>query len=141
MTRNTYEKLCQYLYCSDVPHEENDTVQNIKDFVDTLKDNFKRMFTPGQSFTVEEALIKSSGKFVWKQYVPEVTNWGIKLMCLCDSVTGYCLNFQICEARSTNAELPQPFGLGYAVVMDLMKEHTFKKPSMSMLMISSHLSH
>ncbi|XP_041455728.1 piggyBac transposable element-derived protein 4-like [Lytechinus variegatus] len=125
MTKNRYEKLSQYLHCSNVrqPVEENDKVHKVSNFIKTLQRNFPLMFVPGQSLSVDEAMIKFNGRLSWKQYMPpKPTKWGIKLWCLCDSVTGYCLAFQVYTGRAVNQQEVQTFGLGYTVVMGLMRE-------------------
>ncbi|XP_063971496.1 piggyBac transposable element-derived protein 4-like [Lytechinus pictus] len=129
MTKNRYEKLCQYLHCSNVRerHEEDDKIHKVRDFVNVLQDNFSSMFVPGQTLSVDEAMIKYNGRLAWKQYMPKKpTKWGIKLWCLCDSKTGYCLTFQVYTGRGMDAELVQQFGLGYTVVMGLLNQYLLR---------------
>ena len=47
--------------------------------------------------------------------------WGIKLWCLCDANTGYCLVFSVYTGSSESAGAN--LDLGYRVVMSLMRRH------------------
>ena len=51
------------------------------------------------------------------------TKWGIKLWFSCDAVTGYCLNFDVYTGRGDNVEAVREFGLGYYVVMNLLRNY------------------
>ena len=52
-------------------------------------------------------------------YIPKKpVRWGIRIWCLCDSLTGYCLAFNV----YTGIEGCVPDDLGYRVVMDLMSD-------------------
>eukprot|EP00057_Strongylocentrotus_purpuratus_P012197 XP_011666671.1 PREDICTED: uncharacterized protein LOC100888306 [Strongylocentrotus purpuratus] len=83
------------------------------------------MFVPGRSLSIDEAMIKYNGRLSWKQYMPKkpTIKWGIKLWCLCDSATAYCLAFQVYTGCGINALLVQEFGLCYTVVMGLMNRY------------------
>lgn len=65
-------------------------------------------------FVYWEAMIIFDGRLGWKQYMPKKPiKWGIKIWCLFDSLTGYCLAFSM---KNENEEK----GLAL-VVMDLMR--------------------
>ncbi len=123
LSRSRYEKLCQYLHCSNVNiPAENDRLNKVRNLITTLQGNFKSQFTPGCCLSVDEAMIKYNGRLVRKQYMPrKPTKWGIKLWFLCDAKTGYCLNFEVYTGRGNNPHVVQGFGLGYTVVMNLMR--------------------
>ena len=53
-----------------------------------------------------------------KQYI---VKWGIKLWCLCEAHTGYCLAFTVHTGAA--AEDDANMDLGYRVVMKLMRRH------------------
>ena len=50
--------------------------------------------------------------------------WGIKLWCLCDSVTGYCLAFKVYTGSEGTTQEEKDLGVGYCVVMNLMGNWT-----------------
>lgn len=57
MTKNRYEKLCQYFHSINVrgDHDENDKIHKVRNFVNILQENFPNMFVPGRK-TVLEAI-------------------------------------------------------------------------------------
>ena len=74
-------------------------------------------------------MIRFDGRLAWKQYMPKKpVKWGIKLWCLCDANTGYCLEFSV----YTGAMAVVPgnpavnLDLGYRVVMELMRHHLLR---------------
>ena len=58
-------------------------------------------------------------------HAQKITKWGMKLWCLCDSVTGYCLNFDIYTGRGSNLDPVREFGLGYYVVMNVLRNYMY----------------
>jgi hypothetical protein len=127
MTRSRFEKLCQYFHCSNPaePIDADDKLHKVRPLVTVLKENFHRMFVPGRDLSVDEAMIKFDGRLGWKQYMPKKPiKWGIKLWCLCDSKTGYCLAFNVYTGADGNEEVRQ-LGLAYSVVMELLRNHLF----------------
>jgi len=64
--------------------------------LDVVGEHFSKFYKPGCALSIDEAMIKFDGRLSWKQYMPKnPTKWGMKLWCLCDSVTGYCLKFDV----------------------------------------------
>ncbi|XP_033624325.1 piggyBac transposable element-derived protein 4-like [Asterias rubens] len=124
LSRNRYEKLCQYLSCSNanIP-TENDHRNKVSNIIDKLRQNFKLNFTPGCCLSVEEAVIKQNGKLLWKQYIPKQSRKrGIRLWFLCDCLTGYCLNFEVYTGRGNHPSTVQEHGLGYSVAMNVLQD-------------------
>ncbi|KAK6177150.1 hypothetical protein SNE40_015310 [Patella caerulea] len=122
MSRRRYESLSRYLHITD-PNNENkeDKLCKARPFIDTLQDKFPKLFGPGPALSIDEAMIKYNGRIKWKQYMPKKpTKWGMKLWCLCDASTGYCLKFDVYTGRS-DEDAPDK-GLAYQVVMGLMEK-------------------
>ena len=45
-------------------------------------------------------MIKFDGMLLWKQYMPKKpVRWGIKIWCLCDSLKGYGLAFNVLTGK------------------------------------------
>ena len=79
-------------------------------------------FAPSRDLSVDEAMIRFDGRLAWKQYIPKKpVKWGMKLWCLCDANTGYCLEFSVYTGSSEIAGAK--LDLGYRVVMSLMRRH------------------
>lgn len=121
MSRRRYEKLSKYVHLTDPNVEDaNDKLGKVRPFIKLLKQKFRALLTPGVALTVDEAMIKFNGRLSWKQYMPKKpTKWGIKVWCLCDAASGYCLDFQIYTGKDAGNPddargLP---GLAYRVVM------------------------
>jgi len=57
---------------------------------------FRLYYAPCQYLSFDESMVSFKGKLKFKFYVPsKPTKWGIKIHTLCDSESGYCLNFEI----------------------------------------------
>ena len=58
-------------------------------------------FAPSRDLSIDEAMIRFDGRLAWKQYMPKKpVKWGMKLWCLCDANTGYCLEFSLYTGSS-----------------------------------------
>ncbi|XP_050413604.2 piggyBac transposable element-derived protein 4-like [Patella vulgata] len=128
MGRQRYEKLFRYFHCSNpvLPVDPDDKLAKVRTFLTVLQENFPRMFTPGRNLSVDEAMIAFNGRLSWKQYMPKKpVKWGIKLWCLCDSETGYCLAFYPYTGAGGGDEVLN-LGLGYTVVMTVMREYLLR---------------
>ena len=124
MTRNRFEKLCKYHHCA-LPADEDraDRLTKVRPLIALCQQNFAFVFDPHRDLSVDEAMIAFNGRLSWKQYMPKKpVKWGIKLWCLCDANTGYCVAFRV----YTGTEVDAPhlnLDLGYRVTMDLMDSH------------------
>ena len=91
-----------------------------------LQETFPKLLRPWKNLSVDEAMIKFDGRLLWKQYLPKKpVRWGIKIWCLCDSLTGYCLAFNVYTGREGDV-VADDLGLGYRVVMGLMSDYLYK---------------
>ena len=71
------------------------------------------------NISVDEAMIRFDGRLSCKQYMPKKpVKWGIKMWCLCDANTGYCIAFNVYTGRNEGQAVN--LDLGYKVVMRLM---------------------
>ena len=58
--------------------------------------NWRKMYSPGRDLAVDECLVPFKGRTKLKKYMPAKPHkWGVKLWCLCKSVTGYTYNWII----------------------------------------------
>lgn len=122
MSRNRFEKICQYFQCSS-GGDRADKLSKVSPFIQVLQENFPKLLVPWPALSVDEAMIKFNGRLQWKQYMPKKTvKWGIKIWCLCDSMTGYCLAFNIYIGKNN----VDGRGLAHRVVMNLMRDYLGK---------------
>ena len=65
---------------------------------------------------------KAEARFSFHQYIlNKPTIWGLKLWCMCDSHNGYTCKFSV--YRGKHGEVRSENGLGYDVVMSLMRSY------------------
>ena len=63
-------------------------------------------------------MVKFKGRLSFRQYLPmKPIKWGVKLWTLCESETGYTVNFQVYTGQEQRRV---EHGLGYRVVMDMV---------------------
>ena len=68
----------------------------MRPFLNTLERNFQKLYSPNQCLSIYEDKIAYKGRFSFKHYLPsKPTKYGIKFFAICDSVTGYCMRFEI----------------------------------------------
>ena len=123
MPRQRYEKLCQFLHCS-IPDQENrdDKLAKVRPLISLCERQFPARFQPSKDVSIDEAMIRFDGRLSRKQYMPKKpVKWGLKLWCLCDSATGYCVGFSVYTGAST--EETYGLDLGYRVVLSLMRNY------------------
>ena len=122
MSRGRYEKLCQFVHCSFAAQEDRaDKLSKVRPLITLCQENFRRCYAPGRDLAVDEAMIAFDGRLAWKQYMPKKpVKWGMKLWCLCEATSGYCLAFTVYTGAETGVDAVT-HDLGYRVVMKLME--------------------
>ena len=71
-------------------------IDMVKTAMCVLQENVLKLLRPWKNLSVGEAMIKFDGMLLWKQYMPKKpVRWGIKIWCLCDSLKGYGLAFNV----------------------------------------------
>ena len=127
MTRKRFEKLSQYIHCSIAADEDaGDKLAKVRPLITLCETNFRLCFGPSQNLSVDEAMIQFDGRLSWKQYMPKKpVKWGLKLWCLCDSDTGYCVAFNVYIGSNRDNQQAN-LDLGYRVVMGLMPNYLNK---------------
>ena len=131
-SRHRFFGLMQFFHVVD-PLTENpqDRLRKIRYLYDHLKMASRQLMIPYQVLSVDERMIRSKGRFIFKQYLPKKpTKWGVKMFALCDVKTSYLLDFNIYTGQeehdnglnaSTNAVLSLCNGLdhqGYVMYTD-----------------------
>ena len=73
-----------------------DRLGKIRPVLNHLQSRFSAVYTPGQDFVIDEAMIKFQGRSSMKQYMPmKPTKRGIKVWVLADSTNGYFSRMKI----------------------------------------------
>ena len=123
MSRTRYEKLSQYMHCSVAANEvAGDKLAKVRPIITLCEQSFARCFVPSQNVSVDEAMIRFDRRISWKQYMPKKpVKWEIKLWCLCDANTGYCIALNGYTGR--NEDQAVNLDLGYKVVMRVIRNY------------------
>ena len=89
---------------------------------DTFLSNvFQAIYIPTRDLSVDEQMIGTKSRISFIQYMTKKPKkFGIKIWALSESVSGYCLQFQIYTGKIDNKSEK---GLGLRVVLDLMSPY------------------
>ena len=78
----------------------------------------QKCYTPQQSVSVDERMVKCKGRAPFRQYLPKKpVKWGFKVFALCDSSCGVLCDFEVYTGQAEAGE-----GLTHAVVTRLTDE-------------------
>ena len=131
MPQTRFLKLTQYLHLRDNTNQPQrgqpnfDPLYKIRPVIDMLPASYQQEYRPRRELSVDEGVVGFKGRLSFRQYMPaKPTKWGIKVWMLCESSSGYCLNFQVYTGRVEGPAAPH--GLGYRVVMDMMEPYLDK---------------
>ena len=101
----TFSRYCGILaalHCVNPETEDkSDPLGKIRNFYDHMRSRCKELFTPGKCVSIDERMVKSKGRFFFKQYIMnKPTKWGFKLWVLADSATGYNWDMVVYTGKS-----------------------------------------
>eukprot|EP00106_Octopus_bimaculoides_P003298 XP_014770740.1 PREDICTED: piggyBac transposable element-derived protein 4-like [Octopus bimaculoides] len=118
MSKTRYSEISQYLHLIDSANASSkndpnyDPLHKVRPVMDLLLNSYKTVYLPGKNLSVDEAMIGYKGRVHFQQYMPaKPTKWGIKV---CESGTGYCVNFDVYTGKKYNGN--RPYGLGHDIV-------------------------
>ncbi|XP_014774695.1 piggyBac transposable element-derived protein 4-like [Octopus bimaculoides] len=119
MLKMRYSKISQYLHLIDSANAPSkydpnyDPLYKVHPIIDLLLNSYKTVYLPGKILSVDEAMIGYKGRIHFWQYMPaKPTKGGIKVQEVCESDTGYCVNFDVYTGKKYN-------GLGHDIVWSL----------------------
>lgn len=116
-SKNRYKQICALLhYCDETQAKarddpEYDRLFKVRKLTDFLKTKFKQYYNPSQNISVDECMIPVRGH--------KPVKWGVKVWMLCDSETGYNLNFDVYCGKDPDFEHVNNIGLVSGVVLKL----------------------
>ena len=126
ITLNRFEMISRYIHLydntkvppSDSPDYKLYKLGNIDKFLTNV---FKAIYIPARDLSIDEQMISTKSRINFIQYMPKKPKKiGIKIWALCESVSGYCLLFQIYTGKINNKSEK---GLGLWVVLNLMSPY------------------
>lgn len=125
-TRFRFKQILRYLHLSnnenDLPHgnPDRDKLFKLGMLPSILSNKFYDMYAPRREISIDEQMIGTKSRVSFIQYMPKKPKkFGIKVWALCDSLTGYCLQFQIYTGKVNDSV---EHGLSYRVVFDLLEK-------------------
>ena len=126
MSRNRYQLLNSFLHFMDNTEYRSrgdrlyDPLQKIRPLLNLTTPCLSKYYIPKKELSIDETMRKFKGRIYFKQYMPikPSTKWGIKIWSLCESKTGYLLNYEIYTGKKNVPVGPE--GLGHRVVVDLL---------------------
>lgn len=76
--------------------DDNDKMTKLRNMVDYFNEKFDELYTPERDMSIDESLMKFKGRLGCVVFVRiKRARYGIKFYKLCESNTGYCMNFKI----------------------------------------------
>uniref|UniRef100_G1PPE5 PiggyBac transposable element derived 1 n=1 Tax=Myotis lucifugus TaxID=59463 RepID=G1PPE5_MYOLU len=130
-SRNRFQQILKYFHlidnrlCFPPGHEKYDPCAKFQPLVEHANKVFKLHYKPHKELSIDESLVGTLCHSSIMQYLPNKKHhrWGIKFWMLCDSVSKYCLAFSCYKgAKETTSSDRKKFGLGYDVVVNLLKD-------------------
>ncbi len=98
-------------------------VDKIRPILDYCVANWKRLYKPEQKICIDESMIDFRGKVEFRQYEPsKPVKYGIKGWSLCESISGYMMDFQIYEGKKESVNETKG-NVGENVVRKLVKDY------------------
>lgn len=98
-----------------------DKCHKIRPILEKVAKNCLTKYHPNRELSIDEAMVGFKGRSSLKQYLPmKPTKRGFKVWCICESTSGYMLNFNVyCGKGDGHPEL----GLGEKVVVQLSQHY------------------
>ena len=129
-SRDRFELLLKFLHFADnnkMPDKKDDAYQlyKIQQMITHFKGAFKKFYVPDKKISVDESMIGYRGRTPHlRQYMPKKQHakFGIKYWCLCESETGYLVNFEIYRGANKSPHPVSEEGITHNLVMRLIEE-------------------
>ena len=128
MIRSRFYKINRYLHLMDgnnMPpkgHPNYDPLYKVRSIIDHMKRKFGEWYIPEKCLSIDEAMIAYTGRLAFKQYIPsKPTKWGIKVFEICESKSGYCMDFDVYTGKERQPASVN--GLGFDVISSLMQRY------------------
>ena len=110
---------------------DNGKLRKVQGIVQHFSRQFQTYYIPKQHVSIDESLIGYEGRAPAIQYLPnKYHRFGFKLFCLCESETGYIVNFTVYEGKDSHVSehgishdicievLGPLYGMGYHLYTD-----------------------
>ena len=108
MRRDRFEQIRKMLHFTNPLSEDpQDSLSKLNTFLDSLRETFRANYKPEKHLAVDEYLSLWKGRLKFRMYIPSKRErYGIKIYMLCESDTGYLVDFIIYTGADT--KYPKP---------------------------------
>lgn len=122
MPRKRFWMLSKYLHFCDVDATTtDDRLAKLRPIIDHVLKVFADSYSAQEDLAVDESLMKFRGRLAYVQFNPSKrARFGIKFYKLCESSSGYCLNFSIYTGKDTKSDATMSMLCSEAIVVDLL---------------------
>nr|XP_033335544.1 piggyBac transposable element-derived protein 4-like [Megalopta genalis] len=93
-----FAQISRFLHFTDneVVNDNDDRLCKVRSVIDYFNEKFQNICTPAEYISLDESLMKYTGRISYKQYNPSKrARFGVKFYKLCESKSGYCIKFKI----------------------------------------------
>lgn len=88
----------------------------MRPIINYLKNKFTT-YRPNEELSIDESLMKFRGRLSFVQFnKSKRARFGIKIYKICESSSGYCLDFEIYTGKKTETSLPVSEGIVYKLM-------------------------
>lgn len=106
-------------FANNESSDKNDKMTKVRNVADYLNEKFHELYTPEENVSIDESLMKFKGRLGCVVFVRiKRARYGIKFYKLCESKSGYCLNFKIYTGQEKSDD---DLNVSETVVRDLSK--------------------
>ena len=97
MTKNQFLLIHKFFHIVDNSRvNTDDRLHKIRPLLDLLTSKFQRFYVLNRELTINERMVKYTGRLSFRQYIPnKPTKLGIKVFLIADSITGYVWNWYV----------------------------------------------
>jgi len=107
-------------------NKEVDPIRKIRIVMDKISKKWKKYYNPGDYLTVDESMIKHTGRCAFLQYIKnKPVRWGVKMYLVSDSVSYYCLGGEIYYGKKNNCDNIQNLTPTETVVAKLLEPYYY----------------
>ena len=148
MTKKEFFLLHGFLhYCDNRAANLDDKLYKVRRLFDLLSARFRRFYIPNQNLTIDERIVKYTGRLSFLQYIRNKPNQlGIKVFVVAD-LTGYTYNWKVYTGRERqnlqrSNQLQEPMhqrrSFIYPTVMELTN-NLINQIILSVLILTTHI--
>ena len=89
-------------FSDPIVYEDDDPLKKLRYLLDSFSNRFKEIYQPEEYISVDEYLSLWTGRLRFRIYIPtKRERYGVKIFMICESASGYLLDFIIYTGSST----------------------------------------